>query len=102
MPLKRALTTTLKTATRYVRCPWVFVNPAVLDAWQASLERVDPRYHVTSITRAFNLACRKASVSHATNHDLRHTFVTIARRAGIDCFRIMVITGHTTMTVFRR
>jgi len=41
-------------------------------------------------------------VSHSTFHDLRHTFVTNARRAGIDYFRIMAITGHKTMAVFKR
>jgi integrase len=102
IPLNQALTSTLKTATRYVRCPWVFVNPSLVDAWQATPEHVDPRYQVTSITHAFERACRKAGVTHATFHDLRHTFVTNARRAGIDYFRIMAITGHKTMTVFKR
>jgi integrase len=102
IPLNQALTMTLKTATRYVRCPWVFVNPALLDAWQADPERGDPRYHATSITHAFERACRQSGVTHATFHDLRHTFVTNARRAGIDYFRIMAITGHKTMTVFKR
>jgi hypothetical protein len=31
-----------------------------------------------------------------------HTFVTNGRRAGIDYFRIMAITGHKTMAVFKR
>ena len=34
--------------------------------------------------------------------DLRHTFVANARRAKVDYFRIMAITGHTTLRVFRR
>jgi integrase len=73
----------------------VFVNPAML-------EQGDPRYQGTSITHAFARACRKADIPHATFHDLRHTFVTNARRAGIDYFRIMAITGHKTMAVFKR
>jgi hypothetical protein len=36
--LNQTLTSTLKTATRYVRCPWVFVNSALMDAWQANPE----------------------------------------------------------------
>jgi integrase len=100
--LNQTLTTTFKTATRYVRCPWVFVSPAKLDRWQANPEQVDPRYHATSVTHAFERACKKAGVAHATFHDLRHTFVTNARRAGIDYFRIMAITGHKTMAVFKR
>jgi site-specific recombinase XerD len=41
-------------------------------------------------------------VKKATFHDLRHTFVTNARRSGIDYFHIMAITGHKAMAVFRR
>jgi integrase len=102
IPTGQTLTSTLKTATRYVRCPWVFVHPAEADAWQANPEQMDPRYHATSITHAFERACRKAGVTHATFHDLRHTFVTDARRAGIDYFRIMAITGHKPVAVFKR
>jgi integrase len=63
---------------------------------------VAPHYHATSITHAFERAYRTSGVSHATFHDLRHTFVTNARRMGIDYFRIMAITGHTMMAVFKR
>jgi integrase len=102
IPLNQALTTLFKSGTRYLSCPWVFVNPAQMEAWQASPEMIDPRYHATSITHAFVRACQKAGVKNATFHDLRHTFVTNARRAGIDYFRIMAITGHRTMEVFKR
>jgi integrase len=102
IPMSQTLTGTLKTATRYVHCPWVFVNPARMDAWQEGPDMVEPRYHKTSITHAFERACQKAGVRNATFHDLRHTFVTNARRAGIDYFRIMAITGHKTMAVFKR
>jgi integrase len=102
IPMSQTLTSTLKTATRYVRCPWVFVNPARMDAWQASPDTVEPRYHKTSITHAFGRACQKAGVKDATFHDLRHTFVTNTRRAGIDYFRIMAMTGHKTIAVFKR
>jgi integrase len=79
----------------------VFVNLAIVDAWQANPEHVDPRYHATSITHVFERACRKAGVTHATFHDLRHTFVTNAKRMGIDYLRVMAITGHKTMVIFR-
>lgn len=74
----------------------------MVGAWQANPEQVDPWYHATSITPAFERACRKAGVTHAAFHDLRHTFVTNVRRAGIDYLRIMAITGHKTMAVFKR
>jgi integrase len=51
---------------------------------------------------AFQRACRQAGITGATFHDLRHTFVTNARRAGIDYFRIMAMTGHKTLRVFQR
>jgi integrase len=102
IPLNPTLTTLFKSATRYLNCPWVFVNPAYMDAWQANPQTADPCYHATSITHAFVRACQRAGVINATFHDLRHTFVTNARRAGIDYFRIMAVTGHKTMAVFKR
>jgi integrase len=62
IPLNSILTSTLKTATRYVRCPWVFVNLMVLDAWEADPTQGDARYRATSITHAFQRACQKAGV----------------------------------------
>ena len=35
-------------------------------------------------------------------HDLQHTFATNMRRAGVDYFRIMAVTEHRTITVFKR
>jgi integrase len=104
IPLNQTLTSALKTATRYVRCPWVFVSQTMVDLWQADPEQVDPYYHAASITHAFERACRTSGVSHTTFHDLRHTFITNARRAGIDYFRIMImaITGYKIMAVFKR
>jgi integrase len=102
IPLNQTLTSTLKTATRYVRCPWVFVSQTMVVLWQADPEQVDPHYHATSITHAFEWACRTSGVSHATFHDLRQSFVTNARRAGIDYFCIMAITGHKMIAVFKR
>jgi hypothetical protein len=102
MPLNQTLTSALKTATRYVRCPWVFVNPAKEDIWQANPEQVDPRYHATGSTHAVERACRTSGAIHATFHDLRHTFVTNVRRAGIGYFRIVAIAGQQTVAVFKR
>ncbi len=57
---------------------------------------------IGSIRRAFETACQRAGITGAVFHDLRHTFVTNMRRAGVDYFRIMAITGHRTMEVFKR
>lgn len=56
----------------------------------------------TDISHRFACACDKAGVPNARFHDLRHTFATNARRAGIDYFRIMAISGHKTMLVIKR
>jgi integrase len=102
IPLNGALTVALRSVTTYLGCPWVFVNPARLALGQASQKPVDPRYHRTSIGHAFAAACTRAQVTGATFHDLRHTFVTNARRAGVDPLTVMKITGHKTMAVFKR
>jgi integrase len=102
IPLNGALTAALQSVTIFPGCPWVFVNPARLTRWQARLTPVDPRYHSTSIGHAFAAACMRAQVAGATFHDLRHTFVTNARRAGVDPLTVMKITGHKTMAVFKR
>jgi len=69
----------------------VLANPAKGDAWQANPEHVDPRYHAMSITHTFDRVCHKAGMTHATFQDLRHTFVTNARRAAIAYLRIMAV-----------
>ena len=57
---------------------------------------------IGSIRRAFETACQRAGIPGVVFHDLRHTFVTSMRRAGVNYFRIMAITGHRTMDVFKR
>jgi integrase len=56
---------------------------------------------IGSIRRAFATACQRAGISGVVFHDLRHTFVTDMRLAGVDDFRIMAITGHRTMDEFK-
>jgi integrase len=100
VPLNAAVRTLLEGIPPHVGCPYVFPNPAKLEAWRA--DGIEPLYRDSSVNHAFVKACRKASVENATFHDLRHTFVTNARRAGVDYFTIMGITGHKTMSVFKR
>ena len=57
---------------------------------------------VVSIRESFITACRKAGIEGFTFHDLRHTFINNRRVEGHDYFRIMVATGHKTMSVFKR
>ena len=57
---------------------------------------------VQSVKTAFKAACRRAEITGFRFHDFRHTAVTNMRRAGIDHLTIMRITGHKTLSVFKR
>lgn len=92
IPLTKGLSETLKNATIYLdkagqRVPSVFTYAGK---------------PIGSVRRAFDIACREAGITDMVFHDLRHTFVTDMRRAGVDYFRIMAITGHKTMSAFKR
>ena len=54
------------------------------------------------IKRSFGTAFRKAGLEDFTFHDLRHCALNNLRLAGNDYFRIMAISGHKTMSVFKR
>ena len=47
-------------------------------------------------------ALKRAKISDFRLHDLRHTFVTNARKAGVDRTVIMKLTGHKTLSMFTR
>jgi integrase len=51
---------------------------------------------------AFRAACRRAEIENFTFHDLRHVALNNLRLAGNDYFRIMAVSGHKTMAVFKR
>jgi integrase len=92
IPLTKELSETLKGATIYLnaagqRVPYVFTYAG---------------RRIGSVRRAFETACRQAGLANVVFHDLRHTFVTNMRRAGVDYFRIMAISGHKTMSAFKR
>ena len=54
------------------------------------------------IKRAVKAACTKAGLQDFTFHDLRHCATNDLRLAGNDYFKIMAISGHKTMSVFKR
>lgn len=57
---------------------------------------------IITIKHSFQDACKKASIKDFRFHDLRHTFNTNMRKAGVDRSVIMKITGHKTMSMFER
>jgi integrase len=57
---------------------------------------------VVWVKRSFNRAREQAGLKDFRFHDLRHTFVTKARRAGVPDRVIMKITGHKTFSMLQR
>jgi integrase len=76
IPLTKELSETLKNVTIYLdaaghQVPYVFTYAGK---------------GIRSVRRAFETACREAGITDTVFHDLRHTFVTNMRRAGVDLF----------------
>jgi integrase len=54
------------------------------------------------IRTAFLKACRSGGIENLRFHDLRHTFNTNMRKAGVDHSVIMKLTGHKSPSMFQR
>jgi integrase len=52
--------------------------------------------------RSFKSACRAAGIAGFNFHDLRHCSLNNLRLSGNDYFRIMAVSGHKTMSCFKR
>ena len=68
---------------------YVFINPRTGSRWY-------------DLKKAFDRARKKAGLEHIHFHDLRRSFVTNARRRGIQESVIMRMSGHKTRSVFER
>ena len=88
IPLNRETVEALRAVPRRVGSPWVF--------------GYQDKRPLASIKRAFLKARKKAGLHDIWFPDLRHTYITNARRAGIDHFTIRAIAGHRTTAVFKR
>jgi len=51
---------------------------------------------------SFKTACQKAGIEDFHFHDFRHVAINNLRLAGNDYFRIMALSGHKTMSCFKR
>ena len=54
------------------------------------------------IKHSFQSACEEAKIKDFTFHDLRHCALNNLRKAGNDFFQIMALSGHKTISVFKR
>lgn len=57
---------------------------------------------IRSFQVAFRNACKRAGIENLRFHDLRHTFNTNMRKAGVHNTVIMKLTGHKTLSMFQR
>ena len=57
---------------------------------------------ISSIREGFDAACRRAGIEDFHFHDLRHCAITNWRRQGHDFIRIMKVSGHKTLSTFKR
>lgn len=88
VPLIPAVIEALRSLPRRIGSPWVFGYKG--------------KRPLKDVRTAFASAKERAGLEDFHFHDLRHCFVTNARRAGIDQITIMSITGHKTTSVFKR
>jgi integrase len=51
---------------------------------------------------SFTTACQNAGIQGFVFHDLRHCALNNLRRSGNDFFKIMALSGHKTMSCFKR
>jgi len=96
-----------KTKTHTARP--VYVHPRVMEMLKR-LPRGLPTKRIflrdgkpfNEVKRSFKTACKKADIEDFCFHDLRHCANNNLRLAGNDYFRIMAMSGHKTMSVFKR
>ncbi|MBF0495312.1 MAG: site-specific integrase [Deltaproteobacteria bacterium] len=89
----------------------IYLHQQVLDIFKKLYEdrNVDHDFVFTyegnpikSIKTCFNKACYRAGIDDFRFHDLRHTFNTLMRKAGVSKSVIMQLTGHKTDAMFHR
>ncbi len=84
--------------------------PGPVLEWLAKQDSSDPQGWVFqrdgqplgNLGKGFKSACQRAGIPAAVIHDLRHSFVTLLRRAGVERSIIMKVTGHQTDKMFDR
>jgi integrase len=59
-------------------------------------------FHIGSVRKAFETACKRLDIKDLRFHDLRHSAATNMRKAGVDAATIMKICGWKDVSVFLR
>jgi integrase len=79
----------LREVPRHLKSPYVFTNPETGKPWR-------------EVRKAWRRACKGAGLEGVWFHDLRRSFITIARRKGIAQSVVRRFSGHKTDAVFKR
>ena len=88
----------------------LYFNDVLWDIFRKQYARKDKTRYVFTyggrplkdIKEGFKNALEKAKIKNFRFHDLRHTFNTNMRKAGVDQTVIMKLTGHKTLAMFNR
>lgn len=84
------------------------IHPEVMEMLKAMPRTIHGRVFtldgkpLSEVKRSFKTACNKAGLVDVVFHTLRHTCINNWRLQGHDFFRIMAVSGHKTMEVFKR
>jgi len=104
IPICEDLMIILQRLPRALHLPNVFLYMKFVKKYNKTIQRP-----VKDIQRAMREACKEAGIVWGKNvkdgfifHDLRHTFNTNMRKAGVFESVIMSITGHSTRQMFDR
>ncbi len=77
--------------------PWVFFR--MVAKGRGGPLRPKP---ITSMSKAFQAACKRVGLGHRILHDFRRSAVRNLERAGVPRSVAMKLTGHKTESVYRR
>jgi len=87
------------------RSTWLFVN-ATMHREGKRGKHYGQHLHPDTLTKKFTELQARAGLTGPSGppwlHDLRRSFITLARRRGEDTSNIMEASGHTTMKAFQR
>ena len=93
VPLSEGAKTILRSLESIVASPWVFPSP---------LNPLNPRNAQTFVNTYYAPALRKAGISGACWHTLRHTAASRRVMAGVDLYTVKELLGHRDITTTMR
>lgn len=93
VPISEGGKAILRNLDSFLTSPWVFPSP---------LDPLEPRNAQTFVNKHFTPALRKAGITGACWHTLRHTAASRRIMAGVDLFAVKEILGHQDITTTMR